>query len=214
MSEQAAAWVLPNVKGPVVAARGRSPSVGALAEAEREAWRLGFEQGRQEGLEAVERANAERVAALDEAVIRLEALCQQLARPIEPLDEGAARELANLALSVGGHLARRELRLDPSQVIAIIREAVQLLPLASREVRVVVHPADGAVIRERLADGTGERAWTLLDDPVMARGGCRVTSEFSAIDARIESRIASVISTVLGDERAAERSGADSSGAE
>jgi flagellar assembly protein FliH len=214
MSEQASAWVLPNVKGPVVAARGRSPSVGALAESEREAWRLGFEQGRQEGLESVERENAVRVAALDEAVARLGTLCQQLARPIEPLDDGAARELATLALSVGGHLARRELRLDPSQVIAIIRESVELLPLASREVRVRVHPADGAVIRERLSPGTGERAWTLIDDPVMARGGCRVTSEFSAVDARLESRIASVISTVLGDERVSERASVESTGEE
>ena len=84
-----------------------------------------------------------------------------------------------------------------------------MLPLASREVRVFVHPADAVVIRERLSSASGERAWTLVDDPVMARGGCRVSSEYSSIDARLESRIATVISTVLGDEREAERSGAD-----
>jgi len=208
MSDEAAAWVLPNVRGPLVTARGRSPSVGALAEAEREAWRLGFEQGRQEGVATIEQASAARIASLDEAVARLGTLCQQLARPIEALDDHAAAELTQLALSVGGHLARRELKLDPSQVIAIIRESVQLLPLASREVRVFVHPADAAVIRERLSSATGERAWILVDDPVMARGGCRVSSEYSSIDARLESRIASVISTVLGDERVVERNGA------
>ena len=99
-------------------------------------------------------------------------------------------------------------------MIAIIREAVQLLPLAAREVRVLVHPADGAIIRERLTQSTGERAWTLIDDAVMARGGCRVTSEYSAIDARLESRIATVISTVLGDARVSERHGSDPTGVE
>lgn len=208
MSEPSA-WTLPDVKGPVVAARGRSPSASAIVEAEREAWRAGFEQGRRDGLAAVETAAAERLARLDRSVAELQRLCDQLARPLEPLDEDVAQELARLALRTGAQLARRELALDPSQVIAIIREAVGLLPIGAREVRVYTHPLDAAAIRERLTLNGGDRAWQLVDDPVMARGGCRVVSEFSQIDARLDSRLAAIVSTVLGDERGMARGGDD-----
>lgn len=203
MSE-AIPWSLPEVKGPVLA-RGRAPSVNALVEAEREAWRQGFERGRVEGRAAVEAAQAAQAARLDELVARLASLCDQLARPIEPLDDEVARQLARLALQVGAQLARRELAADPAQVIAIIRESVGLLPIGVREVRVYVHPADGEVIRPRLAASSGERAWTLLDDPVMARGGCRVATEHSSIDARLDSRLATIVATVLGEERTKDR---------
>ncbi len=204
MSE-ASRWSLPDVCGPLVAPRGRTRSVAALLESEREAWRQGFERGRAEGRAAIEATAAAQNARLDELAAHVASLCDQLARPIEPLDEEVARQLTRLALQVGAHLARRELAADPSQVIAIIREAVGLLPIGAREVRVYVHPADGAAIRPRLAAASGERAWTLVDDPVMARGGCRVTSEHSSIDARLESRLASIVAAVLGEERAAER---------
>jgi flagellar assembly protein FliH len=201
----ASRWSLPDVRGPVVAPRGRTPSVAALVEAEREAWRQGFERGRAEGRSAVEAAQAAQTARLDELAARLASLCDQLARPIETLDDEVARQLARLALQVGAQLARRELAADPAQVIAIIREAVGLLPLGAREVRVYVHPADGEAIRPRLAAGSGERAWTLLDDPVMARGGCRVATEHSSIDARLENRLATIVAAVLGEERGAGR---------
>ncbi len=201
----ASRWRLPDVRGPVVAPRGRTPSVAALVEAEREAWRQGFERGRAEGHAAAEAAQAAQAARLDELAARFASLCDQLARPIEPLDDDVAHQLARLALQVGAQLARRELAVDPAQVIAIIREAVGLLPLGAREVRVYVHPADGAAIRARLAESTGERAWTLLDDPVMARGGCRVATDHSSIDARLDSRLANIVAAVLGEERVAGR---------
>jgi flagellar assembly protein FliH len=198
-------WSLPDVRGPVVAARGRTPSVAGLVEAEREAWRQGFERGRAEGHAAVEAAQAAQQSRLEELAAHLASLCDQLARPIEPLDEEVARQLARLALQVGAQLARRELVADPTQVIAIIREAVGQLPIGSREVRVYVHPADGEAIRARLASGSGERAWALLDDPVMPRGGCRVSSEHSSIDARLDSRLGTIVATVLGEARSADR---------
>jgi flagellar assembly protein FliH len=204
MSEPSA-WSLPDVRGPVVAPRGRSPSVSALAEVEQEAWRKGFEQGQREGLASIEASRQAALGKIEDSAAQVAALCQRLARPFEALDDELTAELGRLALRVGAQLARRELALDPSQVIAIIRESVALLPVGAREIRVFVHPLDGAAIRERLAAPASDRAWQLLDDPVMARGGCRVASEFSQIDARLDSRLATIVATVLGEERVAER---------
>ena len=108
------------------------------------------------------------------------------------------------------HLVRRELRIDPSQVIAIIRETVALLPASARDVRVHLHPEDAAVVREKLATPTGERAWTIAEDPVMGRGGCRVTTDTAQIDARLETRIGTVVSALLGEERVTANRGDES----
>ena len=60
-------------------------------------------------------------------------------------------------------------------------------------------------MRERLTAPSNERAWTIVEDPAMSRGGCVVRTETSRIDARLESRINTLIANALGDERAPER---------
>jgi flagellar assembly protein FliH len=196
-----ATWALPEVRGPVVTFRGRSGSAAAAASDARAGYDEGFRKGREEGLAAVRAEASAQSRRVDETFAHLQALLAGIARPLERLDEEAAAELARLALLTGAQLARRELQVDPSQVIAIIRDCVQLLPASARDVRVHLHPQDAAVVRERLATPAAERAWTLVEDPVMGRGGCRVVAEHSQVDARLESRIAAAVAAVLGDAR-------------
>jgi flagellar assembly protein FliH len=71
-----------------------------------------------------------------------------------------------------------------------------------------LHPDDAALVRERLgaaaSPAASDRAWSIVEDPMLARGGCRVTSESSTIDAEVEQRLGAAIATVLGDERGAQ----------
>ena len=86
------------------------------------------------------------------------------------------RELADPGHGLARQIVRRELKTDPTQIIGIIREAIAALPVAAREVRVHLHPEDAAVVRENLAPTESERAWMIVEDPVMARGGCQVNT--------------------------------------
>jgi flagellar assembly protein FliH len=90
-------------------------------------------------------------------------------------------------------------------VIAIIRESLGQLPSAARDVRVHLHPDDAATVRERLAAPANERAWTVVEDPTLSRGGCIVRSENSQIDARLEARVHAVMASTLGEERVSGR---------
>ena len=83
-----------------------------------------------------------------------------------------------------------------------MRHTVGLLPLAARNIKVHLHPDDAAILRDRLATPVGEREWELREDPLMARGGCRVTTDNASIDARVESTIAAAMRGLLGDDRA------------
>ncbi len=198
-------WRLPEVDGPII---GRSREERRAAAAEESA-RLARQTAEARGYEAgMARARAEtgtRLAALEERVKRLDAALQLIGRPLEQLDTDIEGELAQLALAVGKQLARRELRIEPAQVIAILRESLALLPAAAREVRVHLHPEDAATIREHLTAPATERAWTIVEDPTLSRGGCVVHNQSSRIDARLEARIAAVAASVLGDERCAPR---------
>jgi flagellar assembly protein FliH len=201
-------WSMPQVEGRVVGRPIDERKAAAAAEA---IARVAREQSEQRGYEAgMAKAQAEmqgKLAELDARIKRFDGVLSFLAQPLQELDEEVEKSLLQLALSVGKQLARRELRLDPSQVIAIIRESLQDLPASAREPRVHLHPEDAAVVRERLTEPAGEeRAWKLVEDPTMSRGGCVVRTENSQIDARLESRIGTVIANALGDERAEERS--------
>jgi flagellar assembly protein FliH len=198
-------WRLPEVDGPIIgrtreerrSAAGEDSLRLALKEAEARGYDAGMARARNE--------TAARLAALEERVRHLDAALHLLARPLEQLDADIESELAQLALAVGKQLARRELRIEPAQVIAILRESLALLPAAAREVRVHLHPQDAATVREHLTAATSERAWTMVEDPALSRGGCVIHSQTSRIDARLEARIAAVAASVLGDERSPAR---------
>ena len=199
-------WSLPVVEGNVIGRPIDERKAAAAAEA---IARVAREQSEARGYEAgMAKAKAEmegQVNELKTRIQRLDKLLQFMSRPLEELDADVEKMLLQLTLTVGKQLARRELRIDPAQVIAVIRESLQELPTAAREARVHLHPEDASIVRERLAEPSNERAWRIVEDPTMSRGGCVVKTETSRIDARLESRINTIIANVLGDERAAER---------
>src|SRR4029077_611223 len=111
------------------------------------------------------------------------------------------RELLPWRWARARQFVRAELKTDPTQIIGIIREAIAALPVAAREVRVHLHPEDAAVVRQHLAPTENERAWAIVEDPVMARGGCQVSTSTSRIDMRLETRLGAILSELLGTER-------------
>jgi flagellar assembly protein FliH len=205
-------WDLPSVEGASMPRPGaKGVNVMHLSLVEREAWQHGFKDGHVEGVRKGEAELAKRIAEVDVKIAALEAIMGTLARPLDELDAEVETELTRLALAIAKHLARRELKIDPTQVIGIIRHTVSLLPLSARNIRIHLHPDDAAIVREKLARASGEQEWQLAEDPLMARGGCRLTTDNSSIDARFEASVAAALSGLLGDDRteraaAAERS--------
>ncbi|HLS82570.1 MAG TPA: flagellar assembly protein FliH [Steroidobacter sp.] len=203
MSASVSRWDLPLVTGRPVQARRVGKTVEELEEVERRAYAEAYAKGRQEGLAAAHKEMQKIIEQLTSQVARLDSVCASLALPLEEMDEQVERELMQLAVTIARQLVRRELRADPAQVIAVVRETVGLLPAAARDVRVHLHPEDAAVVRERLASPVGsERAWSIVEDPVLTRGGCRVSTDTANIDARLETRLNAAISALLGEERA------------
>lgn len=198
-------WRLPEVAGPIVGRSLEDRGAAAAEESVRRALKDAETRGYEAGMARARAETGAQLAALGERVKRLDAALHLLSRPLEQLDADIEGELAQLALSIGKQLARRELRIEPAQVIAILRESLALLPAAARKVRVHLHPEDAATVREHLTAPGAERAWTIAEDPTLSRGGCVIHSQSSRIDARLEARIAAIATSALGDDRVAGR---------
>jgi flagellar assembly protein FliH len=191
-------WSLPAVDGPLASnTRDQRSAQDSV-------------RGYEAGLARAQAEMAPRTEELAARVRRLDSVLQLLAAPLKALDDQVEQQLLGLAFAVGKQLARRELTAAPAQIVAILRECLEQLPLAAREVCVHLHPEDAAIVRERLAAPAEERAWSLVEDPTLARGGCLVRSDSSRIDARFESRVNAVLASALGEQRAPERATASS----
>jgi len=195
-SHDSLSWSPPSINGPR-ANRRNKPTLSELEDVERAAW----DEAYAKGLEAGRTAGEQEIRKRFEQVTSIELILNALAKPLQQLDKDVETQLVSLAFAIAKHVVRRELRIDPSQVIAVVRETVNLLPLAQRNVRVHLHPDDARLLRERLAEPQSERAWSIVEDPVTARGGCRVSTDNSQIDARLETRLAAIFAHLMGDER-------------
>lgn len=194
-------WDLPTVAGRAVQGRRAGRTVSELEDVEQRAHKEAYAKGHAAGLAAARAESQQALNQLKTQVAALEQMLDAIARPFADLDSQVEEQLVQLAVTIARQLVRRELRTDPAQVIAIVRETVALLPAATRDVRVHLHPDDAAVVRERLATPSADRAWTLVEDPVMTRGGCRVTTDTACIDQRLETRIRNIMAAILGEER-------------
>ena len=186
-------WELPQVGNEPEAAQDDAappqPTVRELEALEQQARDEGCAAGLAEGRAAAAQELRERMAQLD-------AVYEAAARPLQAFDEQVAQELARLAMVVAGRVVARELQLAPELVARAVREAANALPAATRELRVHLHPQDLVLLQEL---GAAERHWQLLADPALSRGDCRLESEHSRLDARVETRLAAVVDAVLGE---------------
>lgn len=188
-------WELPEVGEPRPAepapeAQAPLPTVADLEGLEREAREAGYAAGLAEGRAAAREELQGRLA-------RLEGILRAAARPLDALDDATEQELARLALVIARQVVAHELKTTPELVARTVRQAALMLPAAARAVRVYLHPDDLALLRALEA---AEPDWQLLADPGMQRGDCRLESDTSRLDARVEARLAAVAEAVFGDE--------------
>jgi len=188
------AWLVPEVRQDGTARQARPLTARQLEEIQKRAREEGYQQGLQQGRDAGLKEMQTHIGVLQE-------LLNSLDKPFEQLDDAVEQQVAELAMLVARQLVRRELASEPEQVIAVVREALAALPVAARNVRLALHPEDALLVRDMLAAGGGASHIQIVEDPVQQRGGCRVITDTSQIDASVETRLNAVIAHVLGGQR-------------
>ncbi|PUE00358.1 MAG: flagellar assembly protein FliH [Candidatus Sedimenticola endophacoides] len=199
--------------GPGGSPMGGPLTAEQLSTLQKQAYDEGFEEGKQAGFEFGH--NEALVQAAEQAGTRLQLLdrvLQTLQEPLRELDEQVEAELVELSAAMVRQLVRREIQLDPAQIIGVVRDALGVLPVSARGIRLVLHPEDAALIRQVYAVEQKELSWEIIEDPVLGRGGCRVITDTSQVDATLESRLAALIAPVLSGERDIDADATDETG--
>lgn len=200
-------WELPDVQVPgtrrqrveeVDASAVQPLTAEQLEQIRQEAQREGFESGHKEGLAAGQKE-------VRAAAQRLTQVINAFTSPLQDVDAVVEQELLTLTIAIARQIIRRELKMDPGQVVGVVREALAALPSATRRVTIHLHPDDAALVREALTAGAGEETnWRIAEDALLTRGGCRIHAEHSQIDASVEKRIAAIATQLLGGERSSD----------
>lgn len=162
-----------------------------------EQWRRqAEEEGYQQGLERAQQETGELQRRLLDIIEFFE-------HPLRSLNEDIEHQLTQLAVALAQQLVRRELKVEPGEIIGLIRDSVKLLPGNTRNISILLHPEDARLVRSALSLETSddEHSWKLIEDPMITRGGCQINAAPSAINATLENRLSELAASVLGGER-------------
>jgi flagellar assembly protein FliH len=124
----------------------------------------------------------------------------ELANVLEQqVDEQVAQALLDLALELAKQMLHQALKTHPELVLNVVREAVESLPHFNQSAHVVLHPSDAALVREHMGEQLAHAGWKIFEDDKISRGGARVATSNSQIDATLETRWKRVVATIGQD---------------
>jgi flagellar assembly protein FliH len=198
-------WQEPHVQGKIASEFDndiRPPTANEMQSLHKDAYDEGFNMGRKEGRSQGYKEGRDQAESESQDLFqRLEGLFNALAEPVSQLDDEIENSIAELALSIARQLVRREIKTEPGEIVAVVREAVRALPISARKPTIYLHPEDTQLVRNALSVGEDEKSYRFEEDLLLTRGDCRVETESSNIDASIEARLSAIAVNMLGDDR-------------
>jgi len=167
-------------------------------EAEEEGYKVGFEKGHEAGQKAGLEAGQQQI---NQKIATLQQIMTTLNTPLLDLDQEVEDDLISLVMTMTRQLVRRELKTQPEHVIGAVRAAMAVLPINDRKLKIHLHPQDVELVKTGLSIENEDSNWQWLEDPLLTRGGVKLVTANTTVDATVEARLSSVINKLLGEER-------------
>ncbi len=164
------------------------PTAEQIQRIQQQAYQEGFAAGMKDG-----RAESQAIAQ------RLQAMLLALHGSLSQFEEAMAQEIMNLALDIARQMVRSALEAEPTLVLAVVREAIESLPQINQNPTLALNPLDAELVRDMLAQEYQSDLWRIVEDPQMERGGCRIETAASEIDANMEGRWNRIVNSLGSD---------------
>ena len=153
------------------------------------AYKEGFELGLKEGREKAQKE-------VEEILARLEGLIRSLEKIREEIYKKAEEEILQLSIAIAKKILRRELELNHSSVLQLVREAIRRLT-EEDTIKVYLSFEDFELVkrhREDLIRELGESKNLIISpSQEVSPGGCFVETDFAQVDARLETQLETII---------------------
>jgi flagellar assembly protein FliH len=159
---------------------------------EQEAFAKGYAQGERAGLEAAATRGQAMLRRLGETLRELTALRAEMIQRTE-------RQVVQLSIAIAERVLQRDISLDRSLLCAMARVALDRLgEHASATIR--LHPDDFAAVSAGSGTDWMSDQITVMPDPMVSRGGCRVQSDFGFMDVGVAAQFRELSRTLFDDE--------------
>lgn len=164
--------------------------------AQEEGFKLGYDEGFQQGHEAGLKAGETDI--LQQAQ-QWKALIDSLNNPLKSVDSIVEQDLLSMISLLVRQMVYHELQQNPELVLTAVREALAVLPVSDRQLKVYLNPEDMELVKNglKLDEDTG---WQWYEDPLVSRGGAKLVTADTTIDATVETRLNNLISRLLSQE--------------
>jgi flagellar assembly protein FliH len=179
-----------------------SPGAAARETVERAA-RAQLEQVREQAyLDGLQTGRQEARALAEQQRGEVQALIAGVNELMQDFEQTLAGDVLSISLELTKLILRQAVRVNPDVVLPVVREAIANLPGLTEPTVIVLNPADAAVLR-KFADGEPALAalpWKIVEDVQVERGGCRLETPSTEIDATLETRWRRVIAALGRDD--------------
>ena len=194
-------WELPAFD--IVKVADTAPTVAELEQIQLQAHEEGYNAGQAKGYaegyaEGAQKARTEEQKAHNEAQL-LAAIIGAMEKELQQVDQQVAQDLLNLALEIAKQVLQQALKVKPDLMLGVVREAISVLPRFNQHAHLVLHPADAELVRTSMGEQLAHTDWKIFEDAQMERGGCRVETAHSQIDATLVTRWKRVVSSIGQD---------------
>ena len=155
----------------------------------------GFARGQAEGLEAgLEQGRAQALAHLDQIGKPVDAAFKALKKLKSDFKAAQRKEVVDLVGKIARQVIRAELALQPTQLLALVDEALAAMPPARDTIEVLMNPEELKRVTE--LDPKRAKKWNLLADPSLIPGEIRVKAGDHEVDAGCQGRLAACMDQV------------------
>lgn len=186
-------WELPAFD--MVEKAGTAPTIGLPTAAQLEHIHI---QAHEEGYQA---GYAEGLKQAGTEAQRMEKMLESLNKELQQVDQQIAQDLLNLALEISKQMLQQALKIKPELLLNVVRAAINELPYFNQNAHLVLHSDDAALLRTSMGEQLLHTGWKIFEDNQIERGGCRVETAHSQIDATLPKRWQRVVASI-GQENA------------
>lgn len=168
-------------------------TVAELEQIRQQAYDEGYAQGQEAGY-------ATGAQQMRTEIGQVQALMQQLQTELNQIDAQLAQSLLDLSLEIARKMVGETLRVNPEIILNIVNEAIGSLPHFNQHAHLVLHPDDAELVRKHMGDQLSHSGWKLLGDARIGRGGCRVETAHTKVDATVEARWQRIVESIGQDK--------------
>ena len=167
-------------------------------QAHEEGYQAGYAEGAQKARDEEQKARNEEQTARDETQ-RLAGIIEAMDKELQHVDQQVAQNLLDLSMEIAKQLLRQALKVKPELLLSVVSEAIGELPHFSQHAHLILHPSDAELVRSKMGEQLDHTGWKIFEDAQLERGGCRIETAHSEIDASLDTRWKRIVSSIGQD---------------